>query len=169
MERTDLVTAYEKVVNALKHGQQYTLRGLAQETGLNPRTVSKTIKLLKISEAFCQKAQIEISRINKIQIIRAKPVVGLARLPGQIQNLLIRTAYFPTVSRDEEVLVHLYIKDAVNPNKAINMTKDKTLSELVKAEHIAKTKDGRYYLTKDGQMIAKGAIEIYPEFGTEAK
>ncbi len=44
-----------------------------------------------------------------------------------------------------------------------NLSGDSTLSGLVEAEHVAKTADGRYVLTEDGQMIAKGALDIYPE------
>ncbi|MFQ6135013.1 MAG: hypothetical protein ACE5KU_04275 [Nitrososphaerales archaeon] len=163
MQRTDLVTAYEKVVNTLKEGQPYTLRRLATETGLNHRTIIKAVKLLRISEDFLKTSQIEISDLNKMHIIKAKPRVGLASLPGPIQNMIIRTAYFPTISREEEILTHLHLKGATNPRKAISITEDRTLAELVEAEHIAKTRDERYYLTEDGQMIAEGATEIYSE------
>lgn len=163
MERTDLVSAYAKVISTLKEGHPYTLSGLSTETGLNPRTIKKSIELIKISEDFCRTLQIEISHIKKMYLLQAKPRGGLTRLPDNIQNLLIRNAYFPTVSREEEILVHFHLKNAITPEKAIDIPEDHILSELIDAEYVAKTSDKKFYLTQDGQMIAKGALEIYPE------
>ncbi len=163
MERTDLVSAYEKVISILKEGRPYTLSGLSAETGLNPRTIKKSIELIKISEDFCRTSQIEISHIKKMHLFQAKPRGGLTRLSDNIQNLLIRNMYFPTVSREEEILVYLHLKSAKTPKKAIDIPEDSILSDLVDAEYVAKTRDKKFYLTEDGQMIAKGSLEIYPE------
>jgi hypothetical protein len=89
--------------------------------------------------------------------------VNLALYPEKIQQLIIKTAYYPTVSREEEILAYLFIANASDASRAVDIPEDSKLGELLGAEHVARTPGGRYYLTSDGQTIARGALRLYPE------
>jgi hypothetical protein len=104
------------------------------------------------------------STSENLTIVHAKERAGLALYPENIQRLIVKTAYYPTSSREEEILAFLLIHNATGASKGQSIPDgDSKLKSLVEAEHIARTSDGRYYLTADGQMIARGALKLYPE------
>jgi predicted transcriptional regulator len=69
----------------------------------------------------------------------------------------------PTILREEEILTHLLLTNALDDKSAISIPKDKILSELIEAEFISKTNKGRFYLTSEGKTIAKGTLILHPE------
>lgn len=83
-------------------------------------------------------------------------------MPLNIQKMLLRTSYYPTPDRNEEVLVYLLQKGAIKNTSAIQMDSSTILDELVTAEHIIK-KGKKYYLSDMGVITAKGAMSLYPE------
>lgn len=162
-KRTDFVTAIQRVVEILKSGEPYTLNKLGQEANLNFRTVKKILDVLKANQILLSGKLLDISELDNVTVIKVKERTGLAFYPETIQNLIIKTMYYPTTSREEEILVYLFLKNASSVSSAISLSEDKILHELVMAEHVEKTPDGKYYLSIDGQYIAKGALKLYPE------
>ncbi len=162
--RTDFPTAVERILEILESGEPYTLNRLTQESGLNFRTVKKAVELLQKSQKLLRERILEVSTAEKLTIIRARERAGgLALYPEKIQQLIIRTAYYPTVSREEEILAYLFIANASDASRAVDIPEDSKLGGLLEAEHVARTPGGRYYLTSDGQTIARGALRLYPE------
>lgn len=168
-KRTDFVTAVRNTLNVLKTGEPYTLNKLSEETHLNFRTVKKILEVLESNAELVSGKTLDVSIFDKLTIVRMKEKTGMTSYPPHIQNMIIKTTHYPTPSREEEVLVHLFLKNAFGTSSAINITEDNVLRELVDAEHVGKTKKHTYYLTSDGKYIAKGALELYPELKTMLK
>ncbi|MGI0102404.1 MAG: hypothetical protein ACREA7_07400 [Nitrosotalea sp.] len=167
-KRTDIVTAARKTLEVLKTGEPYTLNKLSEEAHLNFRTLKKVLDVLESNAELVPGKTLDVSEFDNLTVVRMKEKTGLASYPQNIQNLIIKTTYYPTPSREEEILVHLFLKDALASSSAIALLEDSILHDLVDAEHIGKTKDGKYYLTSDGRYIAKGALELYPELQSVA-
>ncbi|MHB8602936.1 MAG: hypothetical protein ACYC6W_10695 [Nitrosotalea sp.] len=161
--RTDFATAVEKTLETLKSGESFTQNKLAQKTELNFRTLQKVLIHLGGVQSVLQDKIIDISDLDNVKIVRMKERVGLTSFPDNIQKMIIKTLYYPTASREEEVLVHLFIRKAVSKDSAIRILEDSVLKELLGIEYITKTKSASYYLTSDGMMVAKGALKLYPE------
>lgn len=164
-DRKDILTATTMILETLKRGEPFTLNKLTMETGLNFRTVKKSLMLLETISGSLQDKQIDVSHANKMTLIQMKEKTGFASLPEHVQHLIIKTAYYPTVSREEEILAYLLLHNAADSRSAISMHKDGTLEGLVEAEHVEE-KQGRYYLTSVGKMVAQGALKLYPELKT---
>lgn len=161
--RTDFVSALHKTLEILKSGEPYSLNKLSEEANLNFRTVKKIIGVLESNQSSFSGKSLDISVLDNLTVVRMKEQSGLTMFPEHIQNLIIKTMYYPTTSREEEILVYLFLKNALDSASAINLPENSTLQKLVGAEHIGKTDNDRYYLTSDGKYIAKGALKLYPE------
>jgi predicted transcriptional regulator len=164
-ERKDIITATAVILETLKSGETFTMNKLALKTGLNFRTVKKSLQLLDKIGSLLNEKKIDISHADKITLVQMKDKTGLASLPEHIQHLIIKTAYYPTISREEELLAYLLLHNAIDARSAIPMRKDKTLQELVEAEQVLE-KERRYCLTSTGRMVAQGALRLYPELKT---
>lgn len=162
-KRTDFVTAARKTLEILKTGEPYTLNRLSEEAHLNFRTVKKILEVLDSNAKLVSGKTLDVSVFDNLTVVRMKEKTGLSSYPQNIQNLIIKTMHYPTPSREEEILVHLLLEDALTTSSAISISEDTILQDLLEAEHVGKTKDGKYYLTSDGKYIAKGALELYPE------
>jgi len=160
--RTDFVTAHEMVLDVLKTGEPYSLSKLAQEASLNFRTVKKILHVLETSQSSFSGKHLDVTNLENITVVKMKEKTGMTMFPEHIQNLIIKTSHYPTVSREEEVLTYLFLKNATGKNSTIALPEGQILKELVEAEHVGKT-SGKYYLTEDGFFIAKGALKLYPE------
>jgi len=160
--RTDFVTALEMVLDVLKTEEPYSLSKLAQEANLNFRTVKKILHVLEYSQSSFSGKHLDVSNLDNLTVVKMKEKTGMTLFPEHIQNLIIKTSHYPTVSREEEILTYLFLKNAINPDFAIDLLEDHILKELVEAEHVGKI-NGKYYLTEDGRYIAKGALKLYPE------
>jgi predicted transcriptional regulator len=162
--RTDFPTAVQQILQILESGEPYTLNRLTQESGLNFRTVKKAVEFLQRNRRLLQEKTLEVSSADRLTIIRSRERAGgMALYPDRIQQLIIKTAYYPTVSREEEILTYLFIVNALDVSRAADIPEDSKLRELLEAEHVARTPGGKYYLTSDGQTIARGALRLYPE------
>jgi len=161
--RTDFSTALTKTLEVLKNGEMYTQNKLAQKTDLNSRTIAKILVLLDHVQSVLKENEIDISALENVKVIRMRERSGLATFPENIQKMIIKTIHYPTVSREEEILTHLFLRNATTEKSAVLIPEDSILKELVEAEHVSKTNDGRFYLTVDGGFIAKGALKLYPE------
>ena len=160
--RTSIVDALHIVLEILKSGEPFTLNKLARESDLNFRTVKKVIDVLQSSHSSFSGKQLEVSDLDSTTIIQLKEKTGLLLFPETIQNLIIKTNHYPVASRDEEILVYMFLKKATEPRNAIHIPETKMIEELVEAEHVGKI-GNKFYLTEDGAYIAKGALELYPE------
>ena len=160
--RTDFPTALEMVLDVLKTGEPYSLSKLAQEANLNFRTVKKILRVLEASQSSFSGKYLDVSNLDNLTVVKMKEKTGMTLFPEHIQNLIIKTSHYPTVSREEEILTYLLLKNAINPDLSIDLLEDHILKELVEAEHVGKIND-KYYLTEDGMYIAKGALKLYPE------
>ena len=161
-DRKDLATATTMILDTLKSGEPFTLNKLTAETGLNFRTVKKALELLEKAQSMLLEKKLDVSHMDNLTIIQMKERVGLASLPEHIQHLILKTAYHPTVSREEEILAYLLLHNALDSNSAVSIQSDNTLAGLIEAGHVEEN-DGRYYLTPVGKVVAEGALTLYPE------
>lgn len=162
-ERTSFPEAVKTILDKLEErGDGISITRLARETGLNRRTVEKALVLLtEVQEAFLEK-KLDVMKVDRTKIVRLRNT-GLLGLPGNIQNLIIRTAYFPTPSREEEILVFMLLRDSVSPESAIRVERSELLEKLLRQEQVLESTDGRVFLSDEGQTVAEGSLKLYPE------
>ena len=162
-KRTDFASALHKTLDILKTGEPYSLNKLSEKANLNFRTIRKVIEVLEDNQSSLSGKSLDVSILDNLTMVRMKEKSGLNMFPEHIQNLIIKTMYYPTVSKEEEILVYLFLKNALDVVSATSLPENSIIQELVSAEHVGKTSDGKYYLTSDGRYIAKGALKLYPE------
>ena len=160
--RTNIVDALHAVLEVLRSGEAFTLNELARKSDLNFRTVKKIIDILQSSHDSFFGKQFGVSSLKSTTIIQLREKAGLLMFPEAIQNLIIKTSHYPAASRDEEILVHLFLQKATKPENAAYLPENKTVGDLADAEFVGRI-GNRFYLTEDGAYIAKGALELYPE------
>jgi len=161
-KRTDFISAVHRTLDILKTGEPYSLNKLSEEANLNFRTVKKIIEVLESNQSSLSGKNLDVSVLGNLTVVRMKERSGLTMFPEHIQNLIIKTMYYPTVSREEEILVHLLLNNALDRDSAISLSEYGILKKLIEMEHVGKT-NNKYYLTSDGKYIAKGALKLYPE------
>jgi len=161
--RTDFPTAVQKTLEVLKTGESFTQNKLAEKADLNVRTVQKILLHIRDVQKYLKDNEIDVSGSDSYKLIRMKERGGLASFPANIQKMIIKTAYYPTISSEEEILVHLLLNNATDPRSSVRLNLDITLKQLIGAGFVISTQDGRHYLTRDGKTIAIGALELYPE------
>lgn len=161
-ERTSFPDAMTRVLNALEKGDSFTISNLSREAKLNRKTVEKVVDVLEDVQKHCSEKRIEILQINNMKIIRLTERTGLLGLPESLQRLIIKTAYYPTPSREEEILVHVYLKDAKTPEKAMPLEKTEIVKKLLKQGQLLETEKG-IYLSEEGEIVTRGALKLYPE------
>ena len=162
MTRTDFVSATLQIMKIIQNGDEYTLNKISEKTALNFRTVQKALKLLEECQKQLETKKINITHLKNATRIQMKSKVGITSMPIHVQKMLIRTSYYPTPDRDEELLVYLLQHGATEPISAIQMKHGKILDELITAEYVIK-KGRKYFLSEMGTIAAKGAISLYPE------
>lgn len=167
MERTSCPDAVRIVLDTLTRAQlPYSISHLSRETGLNRRTVMKTLGILLEAQKSLKEKTLDVSKLGKTTVIQLNERGGLLKLPEDLQNLIIRTAYYPTPSRDEEILVYLSREKAVSAESAIELDQSALVKKLVEQGQLVEvTKDDNrtYYLSDEGQIVSRGALKIYPE------
>ena len=147
----------------MSDGRPYTIARLAREANLNFRTVKKAVEFLNKLQPTMQSRRIDISGTSERNtIVQSREKSGLASLPENIQGMVIRATY-PGITEEEKVLAYLMNRGAVSEKTAVAIKRGKALSKLLEAEHVIQTGTSKFYLSKDAQMIAKGALSTYPE------
>ena len=162
MPRTDLTNAVLQIIKTTQDGKSYTLNKISEETKLNFRTVQKALRLIEACQTQLESKKINITRSKHAIHIQTKPKIGISSMPIDVQKMLIRTSYYPTPDRSEEVLVYLLQNGATKNTSAIKMNPSIVLDELITSEHVIR-KGRNYYLTDMGTLTAKGAMSLYPE------
>lgn len=162
-QRTSFPAAVRGILNTLeKKGEGISVASLAREADLNRRTVEKALSLLEeVQKAFLEK-KLDITTLERTKIVRFRNT-GLLGLPENIQKLIIRTAYFPVPSREEEILVFMHLRNSTSPESAVRIDRSQLLAKLLKQGQVLESTDGRVYLSDEGQTVAKGALKLYPE------
>lgn len=167
--RTPWPEAIRAVVETLRVNSPppMTIQEIVRRTGLNRRTVEKTTAVLR-TLANQANADFVFFTKGKMTFVELKTSeqtkgFGMLDLPTDVQNLLIRTKYFPQPSKEEEILVHLFLNNALEPAKALALDGTSIVKKLVRQEHLCETGKSRFHLTQTGKMIAAGALDIYPE------
>ena len=106
VSRTSWPDAVVKVVQVLheNRSQPMTIQEIAKQTALNWRTVEKTTTLLrKMSDlsvadfVFYSKGR---TLMVELKPEKQKDRFGMLDLPSDVQNLVIRTRYFPQPSKE---------------------------------------------------------------------
>jgi len=162
-ERTGFPEAVKTILDALdKKGDGISVTSLARETNLNRRTVEKALNLLESVQEVLSDKKLDVTKVERTRIVRFRNT-GLLGLPENVQKLIIRTAYFPTPSREEEILVFMQLRNSVSPENALKVERSKLLEKLLKQGQVLESSDGRFYLSDEGQTVAKGALKLYPE------
>lgn len=59
-----------------------------------------------------------ITKLGQARLVQLSERGGLLNLPEDLQRLIIRTVYYPTPSREEEILVYLYREKTFLPEFA---------------------------------------------------
>ncbi len=161
--RTDFPSAVQKILEILKTGESFTQNRLAEKTDLNFRTVQKILLHIQNIQQYLKDNKVDVFESESYKLITMKEKSGLSSFPENIQKMIIKTVYYPTISNEEEILVYLFLNKAVDSQYAIMMNLDSTVQRLIDAEYVMPIHDDKYYLTEDGQTIAIGALELYPE------
>jgi len=162
MARTDLTSATIQIMETIQNGEPYTLNKISEKTKINFRTVQKALVMIEEFQKMTESKKINISHLGNSTHIQMKTKSGITSMPMHVQKMLMRTSYYPTPDRNEEVLVYLLQNDATKQTSAIQMNPSVILDELVAAEHIIK-RGKKYYLSDMGAITAKGAVSLYPE------
>lgn len=169
IERTPLVEALRIVIQTLENTNEerpFTLKEISRETGLNPRTVRKTILLLEQMKQFLKHKDMQIIKGGLGTLVLAEEKkTKMLELPDDIQKFIIRTKYFPQPSREDEIQVYLYSRKAFDDKSAVFLEVTPIVRKLMKQDRIGKTRgeEQKFYLTDIGRMVALGAVDIYPE------
>lgn len=160
--RNDLSTATGIVLKKLTSGEPFTLNKLSNDTSLNFRTVKKVLNILEKCQNVLLEKKIDVSTLDNLTIVQMRDRSGFLSLPEKVRRLIIKASYYPTISREEEILTYLLAHDATKVASRIKMDKDQTLARLIKAGHVEE-KGNKFYLTNMGQIVANGALLLYPE------
>jgi len=166
MERTSCQEAVKVMLATLKSGDPFSISQLSRETGLNRRTIKKSLDILTEAQKQFLGKKLDVIKLGQTVMIQLSEKGGLLNLPEELQNLIIRTAYYPTPSREEEVMVYLYREQAFSPEKACKLERMPLMQKLIEQGQIIETvKENVHaqYLSDEGKIIAKGALKLYPE------
>jgi hypothetical protein len=131
-KRTSFPEAVKTVMSTMEKRKTLSVNALSQQTGLNRRTVEKALGLLMETQEYFQNRSLSLVEMNRTRLVEISNRSGLLGLPENIQRLIIRTAYYPTPSKEETVLVHMCLKEATSPEKAVTFERDATTQKLVR-------------------------------------
>lgn len=164
--RTSFPEATKTVLKTIgKEEDSLTVSRLIQSTGLDRRTVEKVIETILETQKVLTNTKIKMEKVNNMRVLRLEDKSGMLSLPDPIQKLMIRSLYFPSTSREEELLANLYMRNATSKKNALKLDDVKLVNRLLKQGQILSTAGRKFYLSKEGIMVAKGALDIYPELG----
>lgn len=167
--RTSLPDAVKIILETIQKSKgPLTVNDIVRETHLNPRTVRKSISVLEQVHDVFSKENMVVSRTSAGIFLTMEPrQIGLLSLPEDVQKMLIRTKYFPQPSREQEILLFLYMKQAFDPESATFLDgTQQIVKDLLESENIATADSSKMYLTEIGKTVAEGTLEIYPEIKT---
>jgi len=160
--RTSFPEAVKIILETLKTERTLSVNALSRKTGLNRRTVEKALKLLLDIQPYFRDIKLNCVQSDWRKLIEVNEKTGLLELPENVQRLIIRTVYYPNPSKDEIVLIHMLLNNALSPQKSLSLERDQTVQKLVEQGQIVE-ENGRLYLSDEGKIVAQGALRLYPE------
>lgn len=160
--RTSFPEAVKIILETLKTERTLSVNALSRKTGLNRRTVEKALKLLLDIQPYFLEMKLNSVQSDWRKLIEVDEKTGLLELPENVQRLIIRTVYYPNPSKEEIVLIHMLLNDALSPQKSLSLERDQTVQKLMEQGQIAE-ENGRLYLSDEGKIVAQGALRLYPE------
>ena len=164
--RTSFDVACMILLKLLAENQRsYSITGLANETKLHRKTVEKCINLLEtIENKWLEYYRLKSQNVDKKRIVALERRNGLLSYPDEVQKLILRVNHFPRPSEEVYTLLHLYLKEATIPEKALSINgKDEIIKKLLKQGQIKKADKEALYLSEEGIIVAKGALKIFPD------
>jgi len=172
MERKSFPEAIRIVLDTLKNGDPYSISRLSKEASLNRRTVEKALEILEETQKYFLEKKLDITKFGQARLVQLSERSGLLNLPEELQRLIIRMAYYPSPSREEEILVHLHREKAFSPESAVTINRSALVEKLLKQGQLLETSRGEMraqYLSDEGKIVAEGALKLYPELKTYNK
>jgi len=166
MERTSLPEAIKIVLDTLGTGESFSISDLSKQANLNRRTVEKVLEVLETTQKHLLEKKLEITPLKHAKIVQLNERFGLLNLPEELQKLIIKTRYYPTPSREEEILVFAHRQGAFSPENAVKMEKTTLVKKLLKQGQFHETREGKIYLSDEGRIVTEGALKLYPELKT---
>lgn len=167
MERKSLPEAVRIVLDTLRNGEPYSISRLSRDTNLNRRTVEKALDILEETQKYFLERNLDITKLGRTTLIQLSERSGLLNLPEELQKLIIRTAYYPAPSREEEILVYLYREKAFSPESVRAIDKSALVQKLLEQGQLLEISKGtmraQIYLSNEGKIVAEGALKLYPE------
>lgn len=166
--RTSFPEATLKILDTLASKENMcTISSLGLETKLNRKTVEKAVGLLAEIQKRLEGLHLEIENLNRMRAIRLKKI-GMLDLPEDTQRRILRSAYFPEPTEELRAIANLYLHGAVSPEKAISLNQTSVLKKFVRQGQVIR-KERKFYLSEEGIIVAKGSLDIYPEFARAPK
>lgn len=162
-ERKSFPEAVITLLGTMEKGSTFSMSDLSKQAGLNRRTVEKALGLLTVAQNYLQENKLEVTKVAHTKVVRLSKRAGLLGLPEELQRLIIKTVYYPSPSREEEILVYAYREEALSPEKAVEMGRSVLVKRLVKQGQLGETSEGKVFLTDEGKIVAEGALKLYPE------
>jgi len=161
--RTSFPEAIKTVLTTLDTGESFSISDLSRQANINRRTLEKTIETLVFMQKYLLKKRLEIIRSRNAKIVQLSERFGLLNLPEELQTLIIKTVYYPSPSREEEILVFAHRQKALSPQTSTKMEKSTLVKKLLKQGQFLETRDGKLYLSDEGRIVAEGVLKLYPE------
>lgn len=127
-----------------------SINRIAQETGMNWKTVDKYLNLIKTAKSI----RLEIIETEDTTYVREPE---LTALPIDMQSKFEREEFYSKIKQEDIILVSLLR----NP-KGIILPKTTKLVEMLRNELIIE-REGVYFLTETGALLAKATLSKHPE------
>ena len=164
-KRLSLAEAQKAILNSfpLDHPMSINEFRKTKMKNANWQTVWKAISLINDTQKHLLENNIvlDLKKDGNRYLITTRQI-NLLSLPVEKRVRYIRQKYFPQPELEDILLIELYHRNAVKKENAIRLKEDKITKKLLAEEKINKIEE-RTYLTKDGVMVAKGLIKLYPE------
>jgi len=162
VSRTSLIDAVRIVLMNIPDGP-VTVRELAVRTGLNWRTVKKALEIIRDTQRFLGGREVILEKVGKTYVVRTERR-RLLSLPLEKRMKYVRERYFPEPGPEELLLGKLFIRGAVSPEGAVKVEISSVVEKLLSQGQLAVNSKGEVYLTKEGQIAARGVLKLYPEY-----
>lgn len=88
---------------------------------MDVRTVQKILLYIRDVQKYLKDNEIDVSGSDSYKLIGMKERGGLASFPEDIQKMIIKTACYPTISDEEEILVRLLLNGATDPRSSVRV------------------------------------------------
>ena len=162
-----------KVVGMARRDAQEIVEGITEflegceGLAIPPTVIAKKLKLnynacktyLKL--IYFIQEQPKLIKIKKTKGVLYSMDKDLTSYPMREQKKILKEEFGVKLEESDKLYIGLLEKKATTEKKALKIWENQTVKEGLKFRQLAKTKDGRVYLTELGQTIAKGAKTLF--------